>query len=323
MRKGELLISTILATLVILLVLALQRNWHANSLKNVASSAEQYVLGESSPPGAYPDISGFQRIRTYYLNREYRAALYRSNSVTLGFAPGRLVIYDRKNQPAYQLNTLEGARDAWTAVYDFAGRRGFPARGGSPRPDYARDLTANGKPDLVVGQYSGGNRCCTTVNVLEIDKDSLRTIGHVEGLGGWPFESLDIRRIGRSPQWELVVHRPQITACGSQEDAADVIAIYAYSNGQYTDQTLRFSEYLQGLLRENLAKWSREKNPSLGLLQTLAAQYGVLGQPDRAKKFFAENLARFLPQMKKQGFDPIGCRDDLNSLVDRLAQSQP
>jgi hypothetical protein len=323
MRKGELLISTLLAILAGLIVLGLQRNWQPTSLKSVASSAEQYVLGKSAGPGAYPDIPGLQRIRTFPLSREYRAALYRSNSITLGFAPGRLVIYDRMNQSVYQVDTLEGAREAWTAIYDFAGRRGFPVRGGGRRSLYTRDLSANGKPDVVVGQYSGGNHCCTTVNILEIEKDSLRTIGHIEGLGGWPFESLDIRRIGQNPQWELVVHQPQITACGSLENAADVIAIYAYSNGQYTDQTLRFSEYLQGVLRENLAKWSREKNPSLGLLQSLAAQYGVLGQPDRAKKFFAENLARFLPQMKQQGFDPLACRDDLNSLVNRLAKSQP
>ncbi|MCL5005273.1 MAG: hypothetical protein M1404_01965 [Acidobacteria bacterium] len=322
MRKGELVISTILAALVICLVLALQRNWHANGLKKVASSAEQLVLGKSTPPGGYPDIPGYQMIHTYYLDREYRAALYRSNSVTLGFAPGHLVIYNHANQPVYKVDTLEGAREAWTALYDFAGRHGLPVRGGSPRPIYTRDLTADGKQELVIGQYSGGDRCCTTVTVLEIEKTSLRTIGRIEGLGGWPFEDLEIRRIGRSPQWELVVHRPQITACGSRENAADVIAVYAYSDGKYTDQTLRFSEYLQGVLRENLAKWSREKNPPLGLLQSLAAQYGVLGQPDRAKKFFAENMARFLPQMKEQGFDPIACREDLDSLVDRLAKPQ-
>ncbi len=323
MRKGELIISTLLATLAMAFILGLQRNWQPASLKRVESSAARYVLGKHVPPGAYPEIPGFQRFRTYSLNRDLRAALYRSNSITLGFAPGRLVVYSRENQPVYNLDTLEGARDAWTALYDFAGRNGFPVRGGRPRPLYTRDLTANGKQDVVVGQYSGGNRCCTTVKVLEVEKDSLQVIGNIEGLGGWPFESLAIRRIVRSPQWQLVVHKPQITACGSQEDAADVIAVYAYADGHYTDQTLRFSEYLQGILRENLAKWSREKEPSIGLLQSLAAQYGVLGQAARAKRFFAENLARFLPQMKQQGFDPIACRDDLNSLVDRLSKSQP
>jgi len=322
MRKSEFLISVMLAVMVFLFVLGLQRNWHPSGLKEAATSAERYVLGKRGANGGYPDIPGFERINTYYIDREYRGALYRSNSVSLGFAPGRLVIYNSKNQIAYQVNTLEGARDAWTAIYDFAGQHGLPVRNHQPRPDYLRVLTSDRKPDMVVGLYSGGNRCCTTVNVLEVEKNSLRVIGHIEGLNGWPFEGLEIRRIGPDPIRELVVHRPQVTACGPREEAADVISVYSYSDGQYKDETSKFTDFLQGVLRENLAKWSREKSPSLGLLQTLAAQYGVLAQPNRGKKFFARNLDRFLPQMKQQGFDAGSCKDDLDNLVNRLANSQ-
>jgi hypothetical protein len=322
MRKGEFLISTLLAILVFLFVLGLQRDWKPSSLKDAANSAEQYMLGKSGAPGLYPDIPGFERSNTFTISRQYRAALYRSNSVSLGFAPGRLVIYNDENQIVYQVDTLEGAREAWTALYDFAGRRGLPAQNTKPRPVYLRDLTGDRKSDLIVGLYSGGNRCCTTLNVVEVEKDSLKVIGHIDGLKGWPFEGLEIRRIGSDSIRELVVHRPQVTACGPREDAADVISVYSFSDGQYVDETGKFSDYLQGALRENLAMWSREKKPSLGLLQTLAAQYAVLGQPDRAKIFFGQNLARFLPQMKQQGFDGAACRDDVNSLIDRLANQK-
>lgn len=322
MRKSEFLISAILAAMVFLFVLGLQRHWQSPGLKDAAASAEKYVLGKAGGHREYPDIPGFQKINTYYIDAQYRAALYRSNSVSLGFAPGRLVIYNNKNQIAYQVDTLEGARDAWTSVYDFAGRHGLPARNQKPRPVYLRDLTGNHKPDIVIGIYSGGNRCCTTVNILQVEKNSLKSIGHIDGLNGWPFEGLEIRRIGPGPVQEFVAHRPQVTACGPREDAADVISVYSYLDGQYRDETEKFTDYLQGVLRENLAKWSREKDPSLGLLQTLAAQYAVLGQPDRAKGFFAQNLDRFLPQLKQQGFDAGACKEDLDNLVDRLASSQ-
>lgn len=319
MRKSEFLISAMLAAMVFLFVLGLQRHWQTPGFKDAATSAEQYVLGQQGSRGGYPNIPGFGRINTYYIDAQYRAALYRSNSVSLGFAPGRLVIYNKNNQVAYQVDTLEGARDAWTAIYDFAGHNGLPARNYQPHPNYLRDLTGDHKPDMVIGVYSGGNRCCTTLNVLEVEKNSLKVIGHIDGLNGWPFESLAIRRIGPGQMRQLVVHRPRVTACGSREEAADVISVYSYADGQYRDETSKFTDYLQGVLRENLAKWSREKSPSLGLLQTLAVQYAVLGQPERAKRFFGQNLERFIPQMKQQGFDSGSCTEDLDSLVDNLA----
>ncbi len=319
MKKGEIIISLVLAGMVMLVFILLQQKWQSPSLEEVATSAEKYLLRKTGGPEPLPQIQGYERVKEYVIDRDLRAALYRSNAVTLGFAPGRLVIYDQSAEPVFQLPTLEGARETWTAIYDFNGHQGLPAANVHPRPLYLRDLTGNGKPDILIGQYSGGNKCCTTVSLLELAADSLRPIGRVEGLDGWPFAGLEIRRIGPGSVWELIARRPQVTACGGRDDAPDTIAIYGYANGTYQDQTSTFAEYIQGVLQTDLAQWSREKMPSLRLLQTLAVLNAQLGQANRAKKFFSENLARFLPGMKAQGADPKACLDDVNALIDRIA----
>jgi hypothetical protein len=320
MKRGEIIISLVLSGAVLLLFIMLQQKWQTPSLKEVASSAEQYLLRKTGSQAALPQIPGYERVRVYDIDRDLRGALYRSNAVTLGFAPGRLVIYDRAAQPVFQLPTLEGAREMWTAIYDFNGRQGLPAPNAHPHSLYLRDLSGNGRPDIIIGQYSGGNRCCTTVTLLEPSKESLNQIGRIDGLDGWPFSGLEVRRIGPGPAWDLVVHRPQMTACGGRDEAADSIAIYAYADGQYQDQTSKFGDYLQGVLHTDLARWSREKSPSPGLLESLAVLYAQLGQPDRAKKFFSENLTHFLPGMKTQGTDPKACLDDVNNLIDSFAK---
>jgi hypothetical protein len=320
MRKGEFVISLALAGLVLLLFIVAQQQWPAPNFKEVAQHAEAYLLNKAGAQGNFPQLPGYDQSRVYNLDRELRAVLYRSTAVTLGFAPGRLVIYNRQNQPLYSLDTLEGARDTWTAIYDFAGRHGMPFAGGRPTPLYLRDINGDGKAEMIIGQYSGGDRCCTTVTVLEIKQYSLQPIVQIKGLNGWPFDGLEVRRLGRDRAWELIAHRPVTTACGSRSDAADVISVYAYTNGQYSNQTAKFADYLQGVLREDLARWAREKSPPISLLETLAALYAELGQPDRARKFFAENLPRFGPDFQQQGIDPNACLSDVNSLVDSLAK---
>ena len=320
MKKGEFVISVALAGLVLMLFIMAQGQWQAPALKAVAQHAEAYLRKQAKVAGSLPQLSGYDQARVYDLDRELRGVLYRSTAVTLGFAPGRLIIYNRLQQPLYSLNTLEGARDNWTAIYDFAGHHGMPVRGGRAGPLYLRDINGDGKAEMIVGRYSGGNRCCTTVTVLEVNPFSLEPIARLRGLEGWPFDGLEVRRLGRAHTWELIVHRPTPTACGPDSDAADVISVYAYGNGKYSDQTGKFGNYLEGALREDLARWAREQSPPISLLQTLAVLYAELGQPDRAKKFFTENLPRFVPSLQQQGIDPSACLSDVDNLVDSLGK---
>lgn len=322
MQKGESAISLALAVVVMLAILAIQRRWNPASLKDVASSAENFILTTTGIGGGIPDLTGFEKIKTYRLGN-YNAGLYRASPAPLIFAPGRFVIYDLAHKPVFQMETLEGSKDPWTEIYDFAGRRGLPVPGGKKRPDYLRDLTGDGAPEVVLGRYSGGDHCCTMATVVELGKSAVKVLGRIDGLDGMPFEGLEIRRLNQDPTWEFIAHRPYLTGCGTHDDAADVLSVFAYKAGAFTDQTSRFGGFMDTVLRQNLAKWRQEKSRTLELLQTLAADYALLGQRDEGQRFFAMNLNPFVPRLKTQGVDPNACLDDMANLLARLAPPIP
>ena len=317
MQKGENVISFALAVVVVLTFVAAQRQWSPATLKEVASSAEDFILTSTGIRGQVPDLAGYEKLKTYGLG-SYRAALYRQSPTSLVFAAGRFVVYNQDNQPAFKLETLEGSRDSWTTLYDFNGRHGLPAPGSRGRPEYTKSLSGNGVPDVVVGQYSGGDHCCTVATIIELGKETVRVLGRIDGLDGLPFEGLEIRNIHKDKSWECVARHPYMTSCGAHPDTADVLSIYAFVNNQYTDQTDQYADYLNGVLRQNLTKWRQEKSRSLGLLETLAAGFAQLGQKDEGKRFFAMNFNIFLPSLQQQGIDPNVCLDDLQDLLDRL-----
>lgn len=322
MQKGENIVSIALAAIVLLAVLSVQRKWNPASLKNAASSAENFILSTTGIGGQVPDIAGYERVKAFRLGN-YSAGLYRATPTPLIFAPGRFVIYDHANQPVFKLETLEGSKDSWSGVYDFIGRRGLPVPGSRARSDYTRDLTGNGVPDVIVGQYSGGSHCCTVATILELGKDAVTPIGRIDGIDGLPFEGLDVRKLNRGTAWQCIAHRPYATACGSHFDAADVLSIYAFTDGRFQDQTVKFGDYLQGVLRQDLAKWRQEKNHSMDLLQTVAVDYAVVGQKDVGERFFALNLTQLMPSLQSNNIDPNACLDDLETLVDRVTVAGP
>jgi len=322
MHKGENVISFALALVVFLTFLAIQRQWNPASLKDMASSAEDFILTSTGIGGQVPDLVGYERLKTYRLEN-FRAALYRQSPAPLVFASGRFVVYNRKDEPVFKLETLEGSKDSWTTLYDFNGRHGLSPPGNRTHSEYTKGLTGDGARNVLVGQYSGGDHCCTVATIIELGENSVTVLGRIDGLDGLPFEGLEIRNLHKDKSWEFVAHRPYVTACGAHADAADVLSIYAFANNQYSDQTNQYADYLAGVLRQNLIKWRQDKNFSLGLLQTLAAQFAQLGQKDEGKRFFAMNLNPFLPNLQQRGIDPNICLDDLGSFMDRLPSVQP
>jgi len=322
MQKGESIISIALAAVVFFAVLAIQRRWNPANLTDVASSAEDFILTTAGIRGQVPDIAGYERVKTFRLHR-YRAGLYRATPTPFVFAPGRLVIYDPEDQPVFKLETLEGSKEPWTALYDFAGRRGLTVAGSRARPDYDRDLAGEGIPNVIIGQYSGGEHCCTMATVVALGKDAVTSVGRIEGLDGPPFEGLEVRKLTKEASWQCIAHRPYVTTCGSYTDAADVISVYAFAGGRFTDQTARFGDYLKETLRQNLAKWKQEKNRSMGLLQTLAVNFAETGQKDEGKSFFGLNLSQFVPSLQKQNVDPNACLSAAENLMERVPTLGP
>jgi hypothetical protein len=322
MQKGESVISVALAAAVLLAFLAIQHRWQLATLTEVASSAGEFILATAGLRGQIPEISGYEKVKTFRLG-SYRAGLYRVSPAPVLFAPGRFVIYDSTNKPVFKLDTLEGSKDAWTALYDFAGRNGLPVPGSRARPDYTRSLSGTGDPDIVLGQYSGGDHCCTTITVVELGKDSVKVIARIGSLDGLPFDGLEVRKVDKDPSVELVAHRPYRTVCGARADAPDVLAVYAYADGQYTDQTSRHADFLESVLRQNLQKWSHERQRSLQLLQTISVGHAVLGKREEGKRFFAMNLTTVLPELRQHGVDPNACIEDVEGLITRLPSVTP
>ena len=322
MQKGENIVSLALAGVVLLAILAVQRRWNPAGLKDVASSAEDFLLTKAGIGGQVPEISGYERLKEYRLG-SFRAGLYRATPAPLVFAPGRLVIYDRAGQPVFKLETLEGSKDSWTELYDFTGRHGLPVPGSRARAYYTRDLTGNGTQDVIIGQYSGGSHCCTVATILELGKDTVTPLGRIEGIDGLPFEGLEVRKLAKGPSWQCVAHRPYVTACGTHYDAADVLAVYAFNGTRFNDQTANFGDYLEEVLRQDLARWRVERNHSMSLLQTLAIDYAVTGQKDEGKRFFALNMTQFVAGMQRNNVDPNACLEGLQNLVDGVTPAAP
>jgi hypothetical protein len=315
MQKGENVISIALAGVLVLATIAIHRRWQLSSLKEMAVSAEEFILNTTGLQGQIPEIAGYAQVKKFELGH-YRAALYRASPAPLIFAPGLFVVYDRDNKPVYKLETLEGSKEPWTVLYDFAPMSSARVRR-RKRPVYTFPLTGTKVPYAIVGQYSGGDHCCTTATVLELG-DRVAAVGRIDRLGGLPFEGLEIKKVDQDSAWEFVAHRPYRTICGTHEDAADVPAVYDYVDGQYTDQTLHHAGYLQDVLRKNLAKWSKEKGRTMQLLQTLSLDYALLGQREQAKRFFAMNLTPLVPDLGKMGVDPNACIEDVEILVDKI-----
>lgn len=317
MEKGESIISLALTALVVLVALGIQRRWSGALFRNMASTAEDFVLKTTGLRETIPDLPGDETVRKFRLGT-YAAALYRTSPAPLIFAAYHFLLFDRNGSVVFRADSLEASSSPWTTLYDFSGRRGLPDRRKAGRAIYTRDLTGDGNPDVLLGQYSGGEHCCTTVTVIELDPGKIQVLGKLTGLDGLPFEGLELHRLDHNRSWELVAHRPYRTVCGLHADAADAVFVYAYKDGKYSPDTRAFLPYLNRVLQQNLAEWKAPKARSLHLLQSIAADYATVGQPAAGVAFAAQNLPAFDAQFGSEGIDPRACSQDVSNLVNSL-----
>lgn len=319
MRKAEMVISILLGVVLLSAALVLERQGQSAGSLNPASLATDPA---PKAAGDNPAVvtQGYERVRTYPLGA-YHADVYRASSLQLDFAAAELVIYDHADHPVFKLEGLESTKTPWTVLYDFHARNGVATAGRGLHPSYLKSLTGKGKPDVVIGQFSGGERCCTTVIVVELGPESVRTVGHIEGLSGLPFEALELRKLDRRAEsgWQLVAHRRYGTPCGSSDDAADVSSVYTYSQGQFVVETPRYPAYFEAILRRNLARWGRQDQRSIQLLCTVALDYAGLGRKEESHRFVTANLAQFAPELQAAGVEPETCTAYLETLADQLA----
>jgi hypothetical protein len=322
MQKGENAISVAMAAVLVLIFIAAQQRWELSGLEKMASSAEEYILSTTGLRGETPDLTGYEKLSTFPLGT-YQASLYRQTPAPLTFAPGRFVIYDRSNNPVFKVNTLEGSREPWTAVYDFAGRNGRTVPGKRSKPKYTLDMNGDGTLEALIGVYSGGDHCCTVATILQLGKESLRVMGRIGGLDGLPFEGLELRKVDQDPAWEIVTHSRYRTLCGGHNDSADVLSVYDFVSGEWSNQTARHTDFLRSTLQQNIETWGRSKDRSIQSLQTIAAGYAILGQRDLGQRFFAMHLPTVVPQLRRMGVDPDSCLEDNASLLARLPSVVP
>jgi hypothetical protein len=316
MQKGENVISIAVAGAVMLAFVAVHARWQPTALRELAASAEEFLRTAAGRRGQIPEISGYEKVTTYRLG-DYNAVLYRRSPAPLIFAPGVFMIYDDDNRAVFKLDTLEGSREHWTTLYDFAGQKGKTVRRNA-RPVHLRPLTGTEVPHLIIGQYSGGDHCCTTATIVELG-EQVQAIGRIDRLDGLPFEGLELRRQDEKSPWVFVAHRPHRTVCGGHRDSADVLAVFDYEEGRFRDRTGRHVAFLEEVLAQNLEKWASGKERSLHLLQTVSAAYARLGRREEAKRFFAMNVSEVLPDLRRRGVDPNACLEDVELLLDRVA----
>ena len=311
-KGGGEVLSLILAGLTLGAVLTVQKLYESAP----KSSGPERAAPESAASSTSAGDSSFPRQKgmVVFEVREigsYRAAIYRYASPPLIFTQGRFILYDQELTPLFETETLEGSREPWTRLYEFTGSRR------RARTLLAKDLDADGIPEIIVGQYSGGSYCCTTVTVVSLDPSGTRVVGRIEGIYGMPLESIEARDLDRNGIWELIVHLPLATICGPPGKSPHLPVIYTFREGNLVEASESFRNYFQQLLTRRRSHWQKRPNRSLQFLLNIVLNYALLDQKNEGQNFFSQQIDLVHAELGLNGASREACESDIQILLER------
>lgn len=172
-----------------------------------------------------------------------RAILALAGVLLLGTAPGARLAASERCGP-YTLVNVNGVvpkgRGELTLI-DRAGRRVHEIHDVAVHIEGCTDVTGDGRPELVVSTYSGGQRCCTTFHVLALGPP-VRTILRWEAGSQWHLELTDLADATRSK--ELAGRDDRLSAFGGLPVAFSptLPVIFCYERTTFVDCTRRIYE---------------------------------------------------------------------------------
>ena len=307
-RGGGAVLSIILAGVTLGLFLGVRKLTEflpapdSNSISTGADSA-------SDEPPTLPVLDGMEAVKVFDLG-SYRAALYRYATPPLVFTQGKFVVYDQRYRAMYETDTLEGTREPWTRLYDFAARGG---RG--ERPVYLQDLNGDGAPEIVLGQFSGGGFCCTTVTVLTLHPSGVEMIGMVENIAGVPLENVHVRDVDRDGVRELLVEVALPPLCGSPRNAPHQPVAYTFPDGEAVEGKAQSDLNYRQILALRRSLWRRRANRTLHLLLNISVNYALLGDQEDAMDFFDREIGLVKGELEAVGVGQDACREELKDFL--------
>lgn len=186
-------------------------------------------------------------------------------------------------------------------LFNRAGRRVHEIHDVAVHIEGCTDVTGDGRPELVVSTYSGGQRCCTTFHVIALGSP-VRTLLRWEAGYEAQLELTDLADATRAK--ELVGRDDRLTGFAGLSAAVSptVPAIFCYERGTFVDCTRLMFEPLVEELTEARDGLKEERDPArrhADALSVLALSI-VVHEEDATWTWLGELAPDVVPWLKER-----------------------